>query len=213
MRGMVSEWGDKKIFGWLVAHGRTLDVNETVREWASIHATWSEEPRRLNCTEPPTENFTFVFYSARNVNTTALELNYSGYNLYVSGLWNVAKVTTTIKVDENGDVLNVTRTVVPILTEAEGELHVLANWHQFELSINGIEILSGLVHGTIIRYVEIKICDVNDDDKVDLIDLVRVARRYQTLPGLFNYDHNMDFNCNDEIDIGDLTTLAANIDV
>ena len=51
-------------------------------------------------------------------------------------------------------------------------------------------------------------------DEVDLIDLVKLAKRYRAVPGVrFTEEtHHMDFNFNNEIDIGDLTTLAANIE-
>jgi hypothetical protein len=211
MRGGITQWGDEQVFGFIGANARIVNANGTHHEWARVHAIWSEEPHRLNCTEPPRENFTFVLYAARLVNTTYVKLNYSGYDLYISGLWNVIKITTTIFVDQNGKPLNVTRIFEPIVTGGEGELHVLARWHLFELSINGIPLLRGFVRDALIRFVEIRIYDVNDDGKVDLRDLVKVARRYNTVPGLFNYDHDMDLNEDNKIDIGDLTTIAANI--
>jgi hypothetical protein len=212
MRGIVKQWGDKQVFGWLGVHARMLNVNGTYKEWAGVHAIWSEEPRHLNCTEPPTENFTFVCYAARMINTTEVALNYSGYNLFISGYWNVVKITTSVYVTENGELINITRTIEPVVTEALGELDVFTNWHLFELSINGIDKLSGIVMGAVIQYHEIKICDLNDDGKVDLIELVKVAMMFRTVPGLYKFDMNMDFNFNNEIDIGDLTTIAANIE-
>jgi hypothetical protein len=209
--GIITQWGDKKVFGWLGVHARMINVNGTYKEWAGVHAIWSEEPRRLNCTEPPRENFSLVCYAAKMINTTEVALNYSGYNLFISGYWNVVKITTSFYFNEAGELVKITRTIEPVVTETLGELHVFANWHLFELSINGIDKLSGPVMGVAIRYVEIKICDLDDDGKVDLIDLVKVARRFRTAPGLFNFDMDMDFNLNNEIDIGDLTTIAANI--
>jgi hypothetical protein len=83
-----------------------------------------------------------------------------------------------------------------------------------------MDLLSGSVGVIVIRHVEIKIADVTGplgepDDKVDIYDLVRVSRRYRLVPGLNHakaeYDHNLDLNFNDEIDMGDITTVAANI--
>ena len=216
MHGVITHWGDNLVFGFINVHARILNINGTHLEGARVHAIWSEEPRRLNCTEPPRENFTFVLYAARLVNATEVKLHYNDYDLYISGLWDVVKINTTIYVDENGMLLNVTRIITPIVTKGQGELRVLPfmpmlmKW-PFELDITGIPLLRGFVIRVMLRFTEIKICDINDDGKVDLIDLVRVARRYNTVPGLFNYDHDMDFNFDNKIDIGDLTTIAANI--
>jgi hypothetical protein len=212
MRGGITDWGGTPVFGWIGAQARMANVNGTYREWAGVHATWSYERRRINCSEPPTENFTFSFYTAKLIDATAVRLNYSSYNFVVTGYWNVFNITTAINVDENGELISFTRNVVPLVTNATGELRVFSNWHQFELGIAGIDQLSGLVFGHRIAYVEIKMCDTNNDGKVDLKDLVRVAKRYHTMPGLLNYDHDLDFNYDDEINIGDLTTLAANIE-
>ena len=62
-------------------------------------------------------------------------------------------------------------------------------------------------------YYKIKICDIAGDDKVvNIIDLVHVAKRYNSVPGLWNYDHTIDVNFDNIIDIGDLTTIAVNIE-
>jgi len=213
MRGAITRWGENPVFGHIGAHAAMVNKSGTYHEWARVHAIWSNETRRLNCSgpPPPPENFTFTYYAAILNKSTEVALNYSGYRLYISGFWNVVKVTTTIIVDSNGDLISFTRTFEPVVTNATGELRVLWDW-RFELSIDGIDLLRGFVIIVIIRYMEIKICDVNDDGKVDLIDLVRVAKRYRTLPGLWRYNHDMDFNFDDTIDIGDLTTVAANIE-
>jgi len=212
MGGVITDWGGNRVFGWIGAQWKIGNANGTIHTGARVHATWSTEPHRLNCTKPPTENFAFSFYAARLVNTTNVMMNYSGYNLFISGLWNVVKITTTINVDENGGLVDFTRTIEPVVTGAYGELHVFANWHLFELSITGIDVLSGFVVRVFFFFREINICDIDGDGKVDLLDLVKVARRYRTMPGLFGYDHDMDFNFDDKIDMADLTTLAANIE-
>ena len=213
MRGVVTQWGSEPVFGWIGAHVGIANLNGTHREWARVHAVWSNEKRRLNCSEPRTpENFTFSFYTTRLVESSEIKINYSGYDLFISGLWNVARITTTILVNENNELISFTRTFEPIVTNATGELHVFANWHRFELSITGMDLLSGMVVGLAYRYFELKVCDTDDDGKVDLIDLTRVAKRYGAMPGMSNYNHDFDFNFDEKIDIGDLTTLAANIE-
>jgi len=211
MRGFITQWGPTPVFGWVGTHVKMINDNGTYHEWATVHATWSYDKPRLNCTKPVAENFTLTYYTARLVNSSEIELNYTDYDLYISGLWNVKNITLTVLVDENGTLISFTRTITPVVTEAPGELRVFLNWHAFELDITGIDLLKGFVVRHAIAYMEIKLCDTDGDGKVDLWDLVRVAKRYRTVPGLFNYDPNMDFNFDDKIDMGDLTTLAANM--
>lgn len=214
MRGVIHQWGAEPAFGWINAHIRMIDVNGTHREWAWAHATWSDDTPRINCSQPPTENFTLVHYSARLFNTTDITEDSVAYDLLIAGLWNVTKITINVYVDENGNLLHVERTVEPYLPDlVTGEFRVLGNWGRFELDIAGMPLLTGRIVGYMIAYREIKMFDINDDDKVDILDLVRVARRYRFVPGLFNYDDAADVNGDSQIDIADLTTISANIDV
>jgi hypothetical protein len=216
VNGVITEWGTTPVFGWLGANARIADVNGTIREWAGVHATWSSNRPRMNCTVRPKENFTLCAYSANLVNTTMVRLNYSGYDLYISGLWNVVNITTAVYVTDTGELINWTRTIEPLLTNVTGELRIFplgpVHWRQFELDIAGIDLLKGIVLIHAISFAEIKLCDVTGDQKVDIQDLVRVAKRYRTVPGMLNYDHESDLNFDDKIDIGDLTTIAANIE-
>lgn len=217
MRGIIHRWGDDPVFGWVGAHARIINDNGTIHKWAGAHATWSYEKPRLNCTQPPRENVTFTVFHAILVNQSDVKLNFSGAIVHISGLWDVFNVTTTIVVNENGTLISFTRTWVPWITEAPGFLRVLAppEPHMplvFNLGIDGMPPLHGFVVKLDIRYVVIKICDLNDDGYVDILDLVRVARRYRAMPGFPTYDPEMDFNFDCIIDIGDLATAAANIE-
>jgi len=218
MRGWITQWGSTPVFGWIDAHARIVNDNGTYHEWAGVHAIWSTNQDRLNCTHPPTENFTFSFYAARLAETEMMKFNYSGYDFYIKGKWNVVNITTAIYFDENGRFIEAVRDVEPVVTNATGELRVFTIVHEqftehlFELSIEGVDLLSGMVRMYFIGYMEIKLCDTNGDGKVDLMDLVKVAKKYHKVPGLNDYELEMDFNFNYEIDIGDLTTVAANIE-
>jgi len=218
MRGIITDWGTDRVFGFIGAHAGMVNKNGSYHEWARVHAIWSYDCPRLNHSgpPPPPQNFTFTFYAAKLVETTEVAFNYSGYAFYISGLWNIVKITTTITVilDETGQIVSIVfnRQFEPVVTNATGELGILVPSLRFELSIEGIETLRGFVALWVIKHIEIKMCDINDDGKVDIIDLVKVAKRYRTVPGLFNYEHHRDFNFNDQIDLGDLTTVAANIE-
>jgi len=214
--GIITQWGNTSVFGRIGAYAAMINANGTYHQWARAHAIWTTETHRLNCSGPPPvpENFTFSFYAAGLVETSAIKLNFT--HVYISGLWNVIKITITILVDEAGALISFTRTFEPIVTNATGFLYVFPNpnfGYVFVLSIEGIDMLSGIIVGCKWSYWEIKICDVaGDDDKVTLHDLVKVAKSYRTVPGLWNYNHDVDFNFDNKIDMGDLTTVAANME-
>jgi hypothetical protein len=214
MRGRVTQWGMSPAFGWLCAHAKMVNVTDVSREWAAVRAIWTlHEP--MVSTHPPTENFTISFFITKLVNTTMVELNYSGYDFYVSGLWNVYNITLAYYVDGSGNLLSFEMSIEALVIEGEGELCVLNDWDDFQVNIDGIDMLSGKVIMYAVGHWEIKIFDVYDGDgqhKVNIHDLVRVARRYGSMPGLGDYDFEMDFNFDFKIDVGDLTTLAANIE-
>jgi len=212
MRGIITEWGSTRVFGWISVYTKMVNKNGTYNEWAQVRALWSYDHPKLNCTTPPTETFTFSVYGAKLIETTDVALNYSGYNFYVSGRWNVFKVNITVNINENGEVISIIRSpLMPVVINVTGELRVFNNWRGFELSIEGIDLLQGFIQMWFFKWVEVKICDLDDDGDVDLIDLVKVAKRYNLAPGLPNYEMDMDFNFDYKIDIGDLTTLAANM--
>ena len=215
MRGQMTQWGTSPAFGWIWAHAKMVNITDVSREWAGVRAIWTQHQPMLS-THPPTENFTISCYIAKLINTTQVELNYSGYDFYIRGVWNVYNVTLAYYVDGSGNLLSFSLTLEALVIQGEGDLCVLNDWDDFQLSINGIEMLSGKVIMYAVGQWEIKICDVNNDGngdgKVDIHDLVRVARRYGSMPGLGSYNIEMDFNFDFRIDIGDLTTLAANIE-
>ncbi len=215
LRGVITQWGTTPVFGWIGIHTAMVNVNNTYHEKAMVHAIWTNEPPRLNCSERPSkpENFTFTCYAAKLIETLGIKLNLTEGKLDIAGLWNVIKITTTITiiVNQNGWSISFAQTFEPVVTNATGALHVFDHLTKFALGIEGIDLLSGFILGGIFKYVEIKLCDINDDGKVDLRELVAVARRFRTVPGLWNYNHDMDFNGDNIIDMGDLTTVAANI--
>ena len=214
-RGIINQWGNTPVFGWIGADAYVANINGTVHEWARAFAMWSDQPRLLNCTPTP-ENFTFSFYLARLTNSTEIGINVTGYDLFIAGNWTVVKTTITITVYENGEPMNITRTLETVVADAYGEFKVPTvvqpAVQTFELSIAGIDKVSGIVRMQMISHFEIKLFDVDGDGKVDIHELVKAAERYRAVPGLWNYDFNLDFNGDGSIDIGDLTTIAANIE-
>jgi hypothetical protein len=214
MRGFITQWGSSSVYGWVGAVAGMVNKSSTYYEWAKAHAVWSEDVFRLNCTGPPTENFTFTCYSARLVNMTDVSLE--GTSFTISGYWDVAKITISVTIikNESGEVIKISweYTIEKIVENAEGQLQASLTPPEFVLNITGIDPLSGIVNFISIKYKEIKICDISGDDKVNIVDLVKVAKRYQSVPGIWCYEHSMDVNFDNVIDIGDLTTIAANIE-
>jgi len=206
MHGYINSYGDLPAFGWCGVYAK-------IGEWAQAFAAWMPGTPTIPETSPETINF----YAARLVNTTLVELNYSGADLYIEGLWNVYNVTF---IYEPGVVPgNYTFKVELLVDHGEGNLRVTDNWKNFAITITGIDEIKGTVIHYCVRQVEvIPMGDVSSssgpgipDYKVDIWDLVHAAKAYGSTPVMMNLDFSMDFNFDFKIDIYDLTTIAVNI--
>jgi hypothetical protein len=164
----------------------------------------------------------------------------TGHDFYLAGLWNVSDITETINVtwSSSGDDLwpsrpqiTVTWTETPVVTDATGTL--VADWGvfvtpwggewpgytgvgSFVLSIDGVGQLSGYAARGFQWLTPLNICDLGDatgtpSGTVNINDLVKVALHYGEAPGFSDYDPSLDVRGDGIIDIGDLTTIAANI--
>jgi hypothetical protein len=222
MNGMINRWGENPVLGHIRADAFKGNINGTVREWARVFAMWTNKTVELD--DPtmelrplePDAIFTVQFYAARLTNSTEILFNLTGYDLYIAGNWTVMNIITTVTTDELGHPANITRTFEPVVTDAHGELKVknttMTMPKPFELRIDGVDILTGSTLRQMIRHIEVKFFDVDNDGKVDIRDLVKTARRYKAVPGMRGYSMDFDFNGNGMIDIGALTTIAANIE-
>jgi hypothetical protein len=215
--GKVEKFGSQIAYGWLSAIAKMKTINATSTEWAHVHVFWTTSlvtPIELgeHCREG-LENFTFSFYFARLVSASTIALNYSGYDFYIGGLWDAYNVTFKYYPNEEGefDGENFNITIVPLAVNATGEFRVTNNWTLFELSISGVDLVSGSVHHYFVGSMEIEIGDFTGDGKVNIHDLVHVAHAYGCRPGFKGFDFDMDLNCDFKIDVGDLATVAANI--
>jgi len=220
-RGVINRWEDNPAFGNLRADVFVTNNNGTVHEWARVFAMWTNENVEMDdpgitLPLPPKGNFTIQFYTARLTNSTEIRFDLPGYDLYIAGNWTVTNTTTTVTVDEFGHPVSITRTLEPVVTDAHGNFTVAnttTTMHKpLELAIDGIGTLKGFVYMGMIRHIEIKFFDVDGDGKVDIRDLVKTAKRYKAVPGMRGYSLDFDFNGEGMIDIGALTTIAANIE-
>lgn len=142
------------------------------------------------------------------------EDKYSGYDFYISGLWDAINVTFVYYPNGEGefDGENYNCTMEPVVSNATGELRVFEGWTKFALSITGLDLVSGSVHHRFVGTMDVEIGDVDEDGAVNIEDLVHVAHAYGGKPGIGNYGFEMDFNFDFQIDVGDLATVAAEIE-
>jgi hypothetical protein len=182
-------------------------------------------------------SYTFSFYTARLTSFTDISFNKTetGHDFYLAGYWNVSQVTETINITwsiSSGDSwskyyggITVTCTETPVATNANGtlvadwgvvwtpgtDMPVLMGVGTFALTIDGVGTLSGFAWKSFIWARELNICDFDGQGKVDISDLVKVAQHYGEAPGFGDYDPSLDVCGEGQIGIGDLATVAANI--
>lgn len=199
--GEVTSYDGLPAYGLLKAYGE-------IGEWANAFVFWTTIEINPPFHKDFEENFTYTFYGAMLVNSSIVELNYSGYDFYIEGLWDAYNFTWVYYADGN-----FSWSLEPMADDAPGELYVTGNWTQFAVAITGLELISGTVHGCVEAPKPIPVCDTNMDQKIDIWDLVHVAKAYGDTPGMPGgcYNFDIDFNFDFTIDIGDLTTIAANL--
>lgn len=222
MNGMINRWGDNTVLGNIRADAFVANNSGEIHEWARVFAMWTNRTVELDDSNmelrplEPNAVFGVQFYTARLTNKTEILFNLTDYDLYIAGNWTVMNITTTVTTDDLGHPASITRTFEPVVTDAHGELKVNRTTtvmpKPFELKIDGVDVLKGLTFREMIRHFEVKFFDVDGDGKVDIRDLVKTAKRYKSVPGMRGYSMDFDFNGNGMIDIGSLTTIAANIE-
>jgi len=204
---------------WVVMHGR---VERYGTDLAYGHCgVWAKVGGRAQVfvawiPGKPLVPVIFNFYAARLMNTTLVELNYSGADLYISGLWNVYNVTFTYEPHGSYSL-----TIELLVDHGEGKLSVTGNWTDFTVDIKGIELITGKVKFYAIKSIEfIPIGDCSGsapgmpDGKIDIRDLVHVARAYGSTPKdplKFENFISLDFDFDFKVGLCELTTIAANL--
>jgi len=263
MNGNIMNWTftngtSTRTFGWIVANAAIVNDSGTIKEWAMVHAAWSDIMRAYPMDQHPLGgygindsvivkggnfSYSFSFYTAKLTDLKDLDFNKTetGHDFYLQGLWNVSEITETINItwtdswspplSQWNRLINITTTETPVVINANGTL--VADWKPvvtpwggqwpglrgvgtFALSIDGVGTLSGYAARGFTWLSPLNICDLGDATgtprgKVDIYDLVKVAQHFGEVPGFQNYDPSLDVNGDGKIDIGDLTTIAANI--
>jgi len=226
MKGLVTSYGGGDAFGGIMAHARIVEEED---DWARVHGFLTQQTQ---VTDTSAE-YTFSFLAFRLANTTEVTLNDDdGNDLCISGLWNVYEVTFT-HFDNKW-----TRTIEQMLVEASGDLIVNLNGYAepdvaiesetyeriplstagtFTLDIDSLETIAGNVIFYHIRYggffepllpIRRVSADHNGDWKVNILDLIKVAKSYGATLETPRYDFFSDTNFDYSVDIKDLFDIA-----
>jgi hypothetical protein len=185
--GRVTAFGNSNASGVLNANAKI--TNSTGENVSEAQVTWVPLSGPMPVISPwclagySTGNYTYSFYSAVLINTTVVALNYSGYDFYVSGLWNVLNVTFSYS---GTSYENFKTTTSYARLNATGELEVdgsTLNGKNFTLSITGFKNVTGSVERFVTNAKTILVGDVLNHGVVDIFDLVYVARHMGETPG------------------------------
>jgi hypothetical protein len=218
--GHVTNYGNSPAAGCLQANVKIANSTiGTCENVSRVHVTWiplGSVPPTSTLWHPwnITGNFTYSYYSATLINATTTTLNYSGNDLYISGLWTVLNVTWTFSGINWNDFQTSTSYV---RQNATGQLEVYGGWKNFTLSITGFDDVKGSVVLLAIRAATFLEGDVLGHGTVDIYDLVYVARYIGAVPGdprwggLSNFESVAKADVNNEgcVNIYDLVTVAA----
>ena len=217
--GRVESYDGQPAVGWLNALIKSSE-NESM---ARVHLCWMLPFNFSTIPETILQpiNFTFTFYAARLISATSVQLNYSGYDLYVEGVWKVYNVTFYYyDEDQNGEFENYNGPYISVVAQnVTGQLKIYDGWQTFTVSLAGFEDVNGIIVTSRISTMRVLEGDVNFDNQVNIYDLVHVAKHIGSTPGCVNGKINMnledfenvDLNFDFHVDIYDLVTVATEI--
>lgn len=216
LNGVINSWGTQEVNGLLQTRARTTILStENTRDLTSATAIWTTNNSRPINSVRSKENFTYVFYAARLNNASVSEFSVNNADYFLNGTWNLYTVTSKITVitDENNTIVKVHRESDTQVSKAYGELNVTSNWTKFTLNINGQDELSGTIYRSITRQAAFNRFAIIDytATKTTHADLAQMQTCFRATPGWGNFDAQMDFNGNFEVDIADISTVAANM--
>ncbi len=212
--GIAQQWGDVNVNGSLQVQARTAVHNETdSKALAQATAIWT-----TNLTRPiegvrDRENFTYVYYVARLVNSSITSQTYENGVFTLTGTWKVANITANITVITNDDgyITRVIRTQDIKPDQATGTLTIADN--KFTLALDNKDPLTGSVIRSVTRSWNnpFKMAD-DSTNTITRYDVHAIGQCNGAMPGWGNYNSNMDFNNNFRVDIADISTVAANVE-
>lgn len=206
MYGIVNKWGELSVWGRIGAFAEVPD------KWAEVGLYWTDG--MVHILSLPAN---YTFYAARLNITEMARLDYEGNDFYVSGYWNVYKIT--IEYDKNGDIIRIDIELIVMMGFGQLKVMDLIPSGSYTVEIEGNNLIEGIVSYSRIwppppPPYELARSDLNLDGTIDIFDLVHVARRHGTKPGMgiisdfYEYDFNSDLNSDYVIDIDDLIMVA-----
>jgi len=192
MKGSITSYGGVQVFGGIMALAR---IGPIATEWAQVHGLFTQQEEQVNCSS--------IVFRLANVS----EIDYAGENFRINGFWNVYNVTVTHYDGEFN--LN----IKPIVENGLGQLDANLVNKNFTVNIEGIEQIEGDIvfyHLTFRRLFEpgIPVCDSNNDWKIDMSDIARVAKAFGAMLGRSAYNFNLDVNLDFAINMKDIATVA-----
>ena len=218
--GTITEWGTTPVLGVLQTQAKaSITASDSTNQLASATAIWTTNTSRPICFVRSAENFTYVFYAVRLTNASVSTLSANAdasTNYFLNGTWNVYTVVSNVTVitSADGQITNVQKNSDISIQKAYGELNVTNNWTTFTLKITGINTLSGSVTLSVQRQVQFNPFKVTDDTTSNVVtraDVAAEAQSYGSMPGWGNYNPTLDVCGHFQIDICDLSTVAANV--
>jgi hypothetical protein len=208
MKGRVEKFNDADAFGSLIAHAKKGGDNE----WTKVHGVFSLEPPPLPEEKLTPGTYSHDFYVVTLAEATNTELNNGDDDLYIEGNWNVHKRTVTITVVDSTEK-TFTVKIEPVAEGKTGHLSATFEPSEFTLQVEGFGDITGQVvffHAKHARLFEpgLPRGDFNKDRRVNIEDIVRMAKAYRAKLGEPGYDFDLDVNPDFEINILDLTVAA-----
>ena len=211
-RGSVTQWGNDPYHGSVTVNAKTANVPPPIfKPWVAVNVVWSNEPRPIASAAKPVGQVIYTHYAARLVRLIAIKGRQDTMNLNITGIWNVNKVKIISEFDENSVLIKRMREVAPIAVKANGQLHITEGWKKFDIEIEGIDALKGIGISMITTTSKINPFSYEGSPAPTLKDLFQVVRCFRTMPGFGNYNPELDYNKDSQIDLADLTTVAANM--
>lgn len=210
MKGKITKYGEDNAFGGLMVHAKISESDG----WTKAHGFFTLQQLP---TEAKHTNFSISCYYLTLVNATKTEVNIDGKALYIEGYWNIWNRTVSVTVADSTEI-TVTFVFKLIQEGVSGNLSATLEPSNFTLQIDGMKEISGEVAFYHFRFAKpdnyfnrtigIPRGDFNRDGRVNIHDIMRVAKAFNAKFGTPAYDFDFDVNGDFIINIFDLTAIA-----
>jgi hypothetical protein len=214
INGLITKWGTTDVKGLLQTQYRAgVFQSGDTRQLAGATAIWTTNLTRPIQAVQTKQNFTYVFYAARLLNSSVSNVTPDSGSYSIEGEWNVVNVTSTVSIitNDDGQITKVLRNQEISPQKVNGILTITGN--TFTLTLDAMDALTGSVFRSITRtwYNPYQMTDDTTTNIVTRTDVKTIAQYYGVMPGWGTFDLKMDFNNNFRIDIADISTVAANM--